>query len=85
MAYVQHRFFCLNCGKEGIPVYRKQGREREKFHRKKLYCPWCRLTVNHIECTNDAQVQKFKEEFAKGAYEDEAKESLLACGGPRLG
>ena len=60
-----------------IPLARKINHAREKFHRKKLYCPWCKVTINHIECRNDEEVQEFLERFQKGEYQDEAKESLV--------
>lgn len=77
MAYYDtHKFYCLNCGEEGIPLQRKRGQQREKFHRKKMYCFHCHNTVNHIECKTSEEVEKFKEEFKQGVYENEAKESL---------
>ena len=76
-AFEEHKFFCLNCGRPGIPIRRKLGQQHEAFHRKKLYCPWCKVTINHIECRNDEEVQEFLERFQKGEYQDEAKESLV--------
>lgn len=75
-SYSSSRFFCLNCGKEGIPLLRKRGQERKSFHRKKIYCYHCQNTINHIECRSDEDVKKFKEDFEKGVYVNEAKESL---------
>ena len=37
-------FYCLNCGKRGIPIMRKVGKQKADKHRKKMYCPYCRLT-----------------------------------------
>lgn len=74
--YDSSRFFCLNCGAEGIPLPRKRGQQRKSFHRKKIYCLSCHNTVNHIECRSDEDVINFKEEFENGVYENEAKESL---------
>ena len=77
MAYYDtHKFYCLNCGEEGIPLPRKRGRQRERFHRKKMYCFHCHNTVNHIECKTSEEVEKFKEEFKQGVYEHEAQESM---------
>ena len=76
--YDSSRFFCMACGGEGIPLSRKRGQAREKFHRKKLYCPHCRNTVNHIECKTLDEIEVFKEEFKQGVYENEAKESMVA-------
>lgn len=74
--YSTHKFFCLNCGKEGIPLPRKESRKKESFHRKKLYCYHCQNTVNHIECKTPEEVEIFKSEFEQGVYVNEAKESL---------
>lgn len=73
---INSRFFCLNCGKEGIPIARKESFQKEKFHRKKLYCPWCKEEVNHIECKNSSDIEKFKENFEKGLYIEEAQKSI---------
>jgi hypothetical protein len=74
--YETHKFFCLACGSEGIPLSRKRARQREQFHRKKLYCYHCQNTVNHIECKTSEDVKIFKENFKQGVYKDEAQESL---------
>ena len=77
MAYYNtNKFYCLNCGEEGIPLPRQIGRQRKSFHRKKIYCYHCHNTVNHIECKNEADILEFKENFKNGVYENEAKESL---------
>ena len=55
-SYKTHRFFCIKCGNEGIPIARKQGHKHERFHRKKLYCPFCKVEINHIECQTDEDV-----------------------------
>ena len=79
MTYCEdHQFYCLACGAKGLPILRKQGQLKGKFHRKKLYCPTCKNTVNHIECRTMEEVEIFKQEFKQGVYEDEAKESLVA-------
>ncbi len=72
--YVEiHNFFCLNCGGK-IPLARKRG--KEKFHRKKLYCPYCQNVVNHAECRTEYEETEFVEAFNKGMFCEEAKESL---------
>lgn len=75
----KHRFFCVNCGQEGMPVYRSLAKQRGKMHRKKLYCIYCGQEVNMVECYNDEDVEKFKRNFESGVYEDEAKESIVYC------
>jgi uncharacterized Zn finger protein (UPF0148 family) len=66
----------MNCGRKGIPLMRKSGFQHEIFHRKKLYCPFCKMEVNHVECKTYADVEEFKENFEKGVYRDEAEESI---------
>lgn len=73
---VTHSFYCMNCGKKGIDLLRPKGKLREKFHKKVLYCPWCKETVNHVECRTMEDVEIFKENFEKGYYKNEAKESM---------
>ena len=79
-----HKFFCLYCGEEGIPLARKVGQQKKSFHRKKLYCYHCQNTVNHIECKTTEDVIKFKEEFKQGVYKNEAEESLVISRGTWL-
>lgn len=71
-----HDFYCMNCGRKGIGVFRNQGFQHGKFHRKKLYCPYCKTEVNHVECKNDEEVFLFKEAFANGEFVEEAKLSI---------
>ena len=63
-----HRFFCTKCGKEGITLPRKRGHERERMHKKKLYCIFCKDEINHIECRNSVEILEFKENFKEGVY-----------------
>ena len=70
--YRTHDFYCLNCGKKNISVMRPRGFLRERGHRKAMYCPHCKLDVNHLECRNDEDAFNFK----KGKYIQEAKESI---------
>ena len=43
-------FYCIRCGRLGIPIPRKKGAEREGGHLKKLWCLYCKEEVNHVEC-----------------------------------
>ncbi len=74
----EHRFFCVKCGTE-TPLARKRGQQKEKFHRKKLWCYHCKEEINHIECRNDYEVIEFKENYKKGLYANEIEESLDHC------
>ena len=71
-----HDFYCLKCGNKGIGVFRNVGFQRERFHRKRLYCPFCKEEVNHIECKTYEEVQIFKDAFERGEFKDEAEESV---------
>ena len=75
-----HDFYCLKCGKRALSCVRPQAHRREKFHRKKLYCPHCRVMINTIEVKNDEEAYEFKEAYAKGEFQEEARLSLEECG-----
>lgn len=75
-----HDFYCLNCGKRGLPVVRPQAHRREQFHRKKLYCAYCGLTVNHIEVKSDEEAYEFRQAFENGEFQEEARISIEECG-----
>ena len=47
--YETVNFYCINCGNKGIPIARMGNNRKDKGHRKNMYCPTCRHTVNHIE------------------------------------
>ena len=79
MSYEQSDFYCINCGQKGIPCLRPQARRRERFHRKKLYCPHCGHTVNHMECRTDEDAYEFKQAFENGEFQEEAKISIKEC------
>ena len=74
--YETHKFFCIKCGKEGIPIARKCGQLRSGEHRKKLWCLHCKCEINHIECRTEAEITEFKERWAKGDFREEAENSL---------
>ena len=61
--------YCSKCGNRGIPIRRKTGKQKESFHKKKLYCIYCRTETNHIECKNEEDVKQFLEDFEAGLYE----------------
>lgn len=79
-----HDFFCLKCGKKGLPVHRRQGHQHGKYHRKKLYCFYCKEEVNHMECRNQAEIDEFKDAFERGEFIDEAEESISYVRSERL-
>ena len=78
------RFFCTRCGREGIPIQRKKGQEREGGHLKKLYCMYCKQEVNHAEIREIGgyDVEDFKQEYNLGRFVDGnriAIKDLLDC------
>ena len=77
--YEEHQFYCLLCGRPGVPLRRRAGFQHGSMHRKKLYCPWCRQTVNHMEVRNAQEKELFLENFENGVYKDEAEESRIVC------
>ena len=74
--YLSHDCYCMICGNRSMPIPRRKGQERERMHRKKLYCLYCKEEVNHIECRTMMEVEEFKQNFAEGVYKDEAEKSL---------
>ena len=75
----EHSFYCIGCGKPGIPLMRPISRRKEKFHRKKMYCPHCGCIINHIECKNPFEVEEFKIAFENGEFKAEAEISIREC------
>ena len=77
--YETHDFYCLRCGRKGIPIGRKCGQRREQFHRKKLHCIFCNLTINHIEIKNQEEKEIFMEAYNNGEFKEEAEASICCC------
>ena len=65
-------FYCPACGKKAMDLPRPRSLTRQAFHRKKLYCPWCRATYNCIEVRNEYERQDFISDWEEGVYEAEA-------------
>ena len=78
-SYENHDFYCMNCGRKGIPLSRRVSFQHGKFHRKKLYCIYCKEEVNHIECKTYEEVKIFKDAFEREEFKEEAEESLSYC------
>jgi hypothetical protein len=66
----QSRFYCTECGKENIMVFRNRGHRREAGHLKKLYCPYCKTERNCAEVSdkNNYTYDVFLEEFKSGCF-----------------
>ena len=80
---ILHHFYCSKCGNRGIDLQRKTCKDKGKFHKKKLWCIYCKDEINHIECRNEAEIIKFKQDFKEGVYNDEAENSLSHVRLPR--
>lgn len=78
-SYEMHNFYCLNCGNLSMPLMRPRGFLRESGHRKVMYCPHCKLYINHYECSNDEEAFDFKTRFEAGEFKEEAAESIEFC------
>lgn len=78
MKNTQSRFFCTECGHEGIPIQRKQGAQREPGHLKKLYCIYCKKEVNHVEVREIGGYteEDFRTEFNLGRFKDGLREPV---------
>jgi len=70
------QFWCINCGKQGIPIMRDRGNRRKSGHRKALYCINCKMVLNHIETRNEEEAQWFRDEFDAGKFAEEAERSI---------
>lgn len=70
-----HTFYCMQCGQESIPLFRPAGKEKEKMHRKRMYCFHCKQEVNHVEIRNDQEKQEFLISFQNGEFAGELVES----------
>ena len=69
-AFESHDFYCTKCGRKGIPCQRRRGHQHSRGHLKKLFCLYCNEEVNHYECRNLDDVEKFKRKFEKGVYQE---------------
>ena len=69
-------FWCINCGKKGIPIMRERSCRRGRGHRKGLYCVNCRMVINHVETRNEEEARRFREDFDAGKYAEEAGKSV---------
>ena len=73
--YIQNDFYCIKSGNKSLPLLRKYSLQKEKFHRKKLYCYHCQEVCNHVECRSLEDVEEFLQAFENGEYLEEAEES----------
>ena len=48
---VQTSLICPECGNI-TSIWRRTGRQKELYHKKKFFCPMCQKELNHIELKN---------------------------------
>jgi hypothetical protein len=77
-------FFCTQCGRQGIPIVRRAGKQREAGHLKKLYCLYCGKETNHAEVRPFGAYNRedFEQEFKLGRFVDGKKipiADLMSC------
>ena len=65
---IVHDFYCVKCGNKGIPISRRANKFSSKMHLKELWCVHCKDTINHVECTSEEDVERFKRRFQEGYY-----------------
>lgn len=66
-------FYCTRCGRQGIPIARRRGAEREAGHLKKLFCLNCKAEVNFCEIKPGATryaYQDFLLEYENGNFDE---------------
>ena len=71
-----NEFYCTQCGRRNFDLPRKRGREREPGHLKKIFCPQCKDTVNHVEVKQYAQNYTyfdFVTEYEYGNFDADGK------------
>ena len=63
-------FYCVECGKRGIPIARRIGQQREAGHLKNLFCLYCGKQTNHAEIKpfGSYRYEDFLEEFELGRF-----------------
>lgn len=74
--FTLNEFYCLNCGELSMSLPRPRGKQHEKFHKKLLYCPKCKIQINHVEVRNDAERIEFFDLYEAGKFETARNESL---------
>lgn len=71
-------FYCCQCGYKGIPIFRKQGRERPSGHLKKLFCLHCQQEQNFIEIRDGSRykMKDFQIEFEYGNFNSDGTREM---------
>ena len=62
-SFESHDFYCMECGKKGIPLPRSKGRGKEENHIKHLWCIHCQMRTPHREIRNmEEEIKRKREE-----------------------
>lgn len=72
-ALIKADFYCVECGKLGIPIARTVRQQREPGHLKRLYCLHCKKETNHAEIREKVASYTyfdFKMEYDLGRFVD---------------
>lgn len=69
---IQTKLVCPECGNV-FPIMRKAEKQKERFHRKWLFCIECKKVTNHIELKNLENWMKEMEFKGEEAQKDEEK------------
>ena len=71
-------FYCTSCGRKGIPILRRIGKEKEPGHLKKLFCIYCNKEVNHVEIRQNGKYtyNDFSLEYNWGNFTKEGERKL---------
>lgn len=66
-------FYCTQCGRKGIPVFRPIGQEREPGHLKKLFCLYCQKETNMVEIRSKGKyhLENFWLEYKNGNFDND--------------
>lgn len=76
MSFEIHDFYCINCGNRSMSLPRQRGHLHKKFHYKSLYCPHCKVEINHVEIRDQFEKEDFLKAFEGGEYEQACTDSL---------
>lgn len=72
-------FYCSECGRKSLPVWRKKSNSREAGHLKKLFCIYCGKETNQVEVSPKSGYTKedFDFEFRNHNFENGQRKMTL--------
>lgn len=71
-------FYCVFCGKQGIPIPRKASKTHEAGHLKRLFCVHCGKETNHVEIRPFGRYthEDFEVEYTNGNFDKEGNRKM---------